>query len=230
KQFVSCENSMGVVHSSEGKRTPPSEKLKSEVEIVCDLGSIMLDSSSIPWEEYKTNYDLIRDDIEKVIPGFDDYNKRVRQPSGFYLPNGARERQFNTASGKAEFTINELPENELQEGEYIMMTIRSHDQFNTTIYGLNDRYRGIFNERRVVLMNEQDMKARGFKSKTAVDLFSVYNGVKREARKFMVVPYPIPEGNVATYFPEANTLVPIDSFARGSLTPASKRVVVTIEN
>lgn len=228
EQFVSCENSMGVVQSSQGVLNPPSKDLLSEVRIVAEMAKATLKDSPIDWNEFANDYDKIRDAIEAVIPGFEDYNKRVRDKGGFYLPNGARERKFNTDTGKAKFTTIDLPIHEQADDEYIMMTIRSHDQYNTTIYGLNDRYRGIFNERRVVMMNEADMKAAGFKNKEVVNLTSEYNGVTRSANKFLVVPYPIPSGSVATYFPEANPLVPIDSFAKKSHTPASKRVRIRI--
>ncbi|WP_420386972.1 FdhF/YdeP family oxidoreductase [Roseivirga sp.] len=228
EQFVSCENSMGVVQSSQGVINPPSKHLLSEVRIVAELAKATLERSGIDWESYASDYDNIREAIEKVIPGFDDYNERVRKPGGFYLPNGARERQFNTASGKAEFTVTELPKHEPLGDEFIMMTIRSHDQFNTTIYGLNDRYRGIYNERRVIMMNEKDIQANGLKEGDVVNLSSHFNGVERKANRFIVLPYPIPPGNVATYFPEANALVPIDSFARKSMTPASKMVRIKI--
>ncbi|WP_268121770.1 FdhF/YdeP family oxidoreductase [Roseivirga pacifica] len=228
EQFVSCENSMGVVQSSKGALNPPSKKLLSEVRIVAEMAKATLKNSSINWDEFANNYDNIRDAVEQTIPGFEDYNKRVRQPAGFYLPNGARERKFNTDTGKAKFSTIPLPKHEQAEDEYIMMTIRSHDQYNTTIYGLDDRYRGIYNERRVVMMNEADMKAAGIQHKEVVNLSSEYNGVMRYANKFLAIPYPIPRGNVATYFPEANPLVPIDSFAAKSKTPASKRVRIRI--
>lgn len=229
EQFVSTENSMGVIQSSQGILEPPSPHLKSEVNIVAELAMAVLPNSPIDWQGMTNDYDQIREAIERVIPGFDDYNRRVREPGGFYLPNDVRERRFQTATGKANFTVHEMPKHELAPGEYVMMTIRSHDQFNTTIYGLNDRYRGILNERRVVMMNEADMAERGFAIQEKVDLFSEFHGVKREARTFLVVPYPIPRGNVATYFPETNPLVPIDSYAKKSMTPVSKRVVITIE-
>ncbi len=229
EQFVSCENSMGVVQSSQGILTPPSKSLKSEVAIVAEMARATLPDSKIDWEGYAADYDKIRDAIEAVIPGFEDYNKRVRKSSGFYLPNGARVRQWNTTSGKANFTTNPVPQNNIADGEYIMMTLRSHDQYNTTLYGLDDRYRGIYSERRIVMMNRKDIENRGWKEKQFVDLFSEFNGVKREARKFLIVPYPIPEGNVATYFPETNPLVPIDSYADKSHTPTSKLVKITIE-
>ena len=230
EQFVSCENSMGVVQSSQGILTPPNVLLKSEVAIVAEMALATLSDSRVNWIGMAGNYDKIRDAIGQTIPGFENYNERVRKPGGFYLPNGARERVWDTETGKANFTTNAIPHNELKKGEYLMMTLRSHDQYNTTVYGLDDRYRGIYNERRIVMMNIKDIKARGWKEKQVVNLFSHFNGVKREALKFLIVPYPIPEGNVATYFPEANPLVPIDSFADKSHTPTSKLVIITINS
>jgi molybdopterin-dependent oxidoreductase alpha subunit len=242
EQFVTCENSMGVVSSSKGVLEPCSTDLKSEVAIVCELAnavfqtkqldtSLKLASSYAPinYLKLKENYDEIRNLIEKTIRGFDNFNAKVRRPEGFYLPNGAREQQFNTISGKAHFTINPISKLVVNKGEYIMMTIRSHDQFNTTIYGLNDRYRGIFNERRIILMNQNDINTEGVKMNDVVDLYSHYNGVERKAERFIVVPYDIPQGNVATYFPEANTLVPVDLYADKSFTPVSKSVIITIK-
>ena len=230
KQFVSVENSMGIVHSSQGILAPPSAQLLSEPAIVAELAKATLGNrSKIDWDKMIADYDHIRDAIEAVIPGFENYNQRVREPGGFYLPNGAREQRFNTPSGKAQFSCNSVPENGLADEEYIMMTIRSHDQYNTTIYGLNDRYRGIYNERRVVLMNKQDMQEEGLNEGSVVDLIGTYKGQNRTAKSFIVVAYNIPSRCLATYFPEANVLVPIDSIARGSKTPASKRVAVRIE-
>ena len=230
QQFVSVENSMGVVHSSQGVLDPPSSHLLSEPAIVAGLAKATLgESSKVDWERMINNYDHIRDAIEKVVPGFADYNLRVREPGGFYLPNGARKQQFNTPSGRAVFSVNTVPALQIEEGHYIMMTIRSHDQFNTTIYSLDDRYRGIYNERRVVMMNEADIREGGFRSGQVVDLISHYQGQRRLARSFIVVPFDIPRRCVATYFPEANVLVPVDSYARGSKTPTSKWVDVTIE-
>jgi molybdopterin-dependent oxidoreductase alpha subunit len=230
EQFVSVENSMGVVHSSQGVLEPCSEHLLSEPAIVAGLAKATLgEQSKVDWDGMIQNYDRIRDAIEAVVPGFEDYNRRVRERGGFYLPNGAREQQFNTPSGKAHFTLNEVPENTLDDKEYIMMTIRSHDQYNTTIYGLNDRYRGIYNERRVVLMNREDMAADGLQKGDVVDLVGHFKGEERIARKFIVVPYDIPKRCVATYFPEANVLVPIDSYAKGSKTPRSKWVAVHVK-
>ncbi len=229
-QFVTTENSMGVVQTSQGVLSPPSEHLLSEPMIIASLAIATLGSrSKVDWKKLVNNYDFIRDTVEQVIPGFDNYNLRVRKPGGFYLPNGARERHFKTPSGKAVFTVNQLPSWQLQSGEYMMMTIRSHDQFNTTIYGLDDRYRGIYHERRVVLMNREDMNAAGWEEKQVVDILGQYEGETRIARQFLVVPYDIPRRCIATYFPEANVLVPLHSFARGSKTPTSKTVIVRLQ-
>jgi len=229
EQFVSVENSMGIVHPSRGVLSPPSKHLRSEPAIVAGLARASLgERSRVDWAHYIADYDRIRDAIERCIPGFEDYNRRVRRPGGFYLPNAAREGQFNTSAGKALFSRNTYNPWRLGEGEYLMMTIRSHDQFNTTIYGLNDRYRGIYNERRIVLMNREDMRERGWEAGQVVDLEGEYQGAIRKARKFLVTPYDMPRRCIATYFPEANVLVPIDAVARGSKTPVSKSVVVQL--
>lgn len=227
EQFVTCENSMGVVQASKGVLEPPSEHLKSEVAIVCELAEATLGSKLLNWLDLRDDYGRIRDLIEQTISGFEQFNERIQQPEGFYLPNAAREGVFQTTTQKANFSINTYQPTILQAGELLMMTIRSHDQFNTTIYGLNDRYRGIFNERRVVLMNRDDMAERGLKARQVVHLSSQYGQV-REARHFLVVPYNIPRGCVATYFPEANVLVPLDLQAHTSKTPVSKSVVVRV--
>jgi molybdopterin-dependent oxidoreductase alpha subunit len=227
-QFVSVENSMGVVHSSRGQLTPISDQLLSEPEIVIRLAKATLSESPIPWDSYSENYDNIRTDIERCIPGFDNYNKRVREKGGFYLPNGARDNNYKTKTGKAHFTVSETTPIPLQSHEYLMMTVRSHDQFNTTIYGLDDRYRGILNERRVIMMNKKDMQLANLKEGALVDLYNRYGGVDRVAPKFIVVGYNIPQGCVCTYFPEANVLVPIKSRADKSHTPTSKSVVIEI--
>lgn len=226
-QFVSCENSMGVVQMSKGVLQPPSKELLSEVAIICQMAKKVLGNRfNVDWDELQNNYDSIRDYIEKVIPGFENYNERVKQPGGFYLPNAAKERNFKTKTGKANFTVLPLNKNKLEHDEYIMMTIRSHDQFNTTIYGMDDRYRGIHNERRIVMMHEEDMKAASLTKHEVVDLLSYYDNKERVAKKFIVVPMPIAKKCVATYFPEANVLVSINEVAHTSNTPASKSVVV----
>ena len=229
-QVQSVENSMGIVSSTKGVLEPCSDKLLSEVAVVCGVAHATLKhKSNIQWLQYKDDYNLVRDDIQHVVEGFTDYNAKLKQPSGFYLPNGARIRQFKTNTGKANFSINKLPEWKLKEGELMMMTIRSHDQFNTTIYGLNDRYRGIYNERRIIFMNREDMKTRGLQEQQVVNLKSEFNGVIRKANNFKVVGYDIPKNCCATYFPETNVLVPLDSFAHTAKTPTSKSVVITIE-
>ena len=228
-QFVSCENSMGVVQSSRGMLNPISTHLLSEPVIVCRLAKATLGQrSTVDWDKYLNSYDAIRDDIERTIPGFEDYNKRVRLPGGFYLPNAPREGKFTTSSQKAQFSVVHPEKITLAPGELMMMTIRSHDQFNTTIYGMNDRYRGIYDERRVIFLNEEDMRAQGLQRGVVVDLSSHYNGVVRTAHKFVVVPYSIPKGCAATYYPETNVLVPIDNTAAKSNTPVSKLVVIRL--
>lgn len=229
EQFISCENSMGVVQMSKGNLKPVSNRLMSESVIVCQLAKATLGKSSkVEWNLYERNYDNIREDIEKTINGFTDYNKRVREPGGFYLPNGAREGKFFTLSRKANFNVAPVTKNHLAADELMMMTIRTHDQFNTTIYGLDDRYRGIYNERRVILMNENDITRQGLKPGDVVDLFNYHNGIERVAHNFIVVKYNIPEQCTATYFPETNVLVPIGSVADKSNTPTSKFVVLKI--
>jgi len=228
-QFVTTENSMAVVETSEGKLPPASEQLLSEPAIVGRLAKATFGTrSSVDWDALIGNYDLIREAIEQVVPDFENYNQRVRQPGGFYLPNPIRERQFKTDDGKAHFTVHPLPKIDLQPGEFLMMTMRSHDQFNTTIYGLDDRYRGIHNGRRVVFLNADDIGAAGFAAGQLVDLISRYDGQERVARHFRVVSYSIPRRCAATYFPEANVLVPVNYFADKSHTPASKSVVISI--
>lgn len=230
EQFVSCENSMSVIQSSKGVLSPVSNDLLSEPVIVCRLAKATLGNrSTIDWDKYLQHYDHIRDDIERTIPGFEQYNERVRLPGGFYLPNCNREGNFDTASRKAHFNIATPLTLQLAPDELLMMTIRSHDQFNTTIYGLDDRYRGIYHERRVILMNQGDMNKRGLQSGDVVDLFNYHDGVERVARRFIVVPYPIPAGCTATYFPETNVLVPIGSVADKSNTPTSKYVILQVK-
>jgi anaerobic selenocysteine-containing dehydrogenase len=186
------------------------------------------------WQSFAANYDLIRDRIARVVPGFDDYNRRVRA-GPFALPNAPRDRrEWRTATGRANFVVAPIPrravacEASAKQAEFVMMTIRTHDQFNTTVYGLDDRYRGVFGGRRVVFMHAEDIAALGLMQGQRVDLANRHGGVERVARGFMVAPYRIPRGCVATYFPEANVLVPIGSTAARSNTPTSKYVIVTI--
>lgn len=228
-QFVSCENSTGVVQMSKGVLKPVSADLLSEPVIVCRLAKAVLNGrTKVDWDKYEKDYDCIRNDIEKVIEGFDNYNEQVRKKGGFYLPNGTRTREFKTETKKACFSVTKLYTPSLADDELLMMTIRSHDQFNTTIYGLDDRYRGVFNERRVVFMNEKDISAFNLKSGDVVDLYNTVNDVERVAKRFIVVQYNIPAKCIATYFPEANVLVPVQSVADVSNQPASKSVAVKV--
>ena len=231
-QFVSVENSMGIVHSSRGSAKPASKHLMSEPGIVSGIASALdnkIGFSGIEWSDLSDNYDKIRDLIESSIPGFDSYNDRVRESSGFYLPNPPRDsRTFNTDTGKANFRVNSISSISPAPDQFVMMTIRSHDQYNTTIYGLDDRYRGIKESRRIVLMCKQDMSTLGIRTGVMVDLTSHFEGEQLSAPKWRVVEYDIPAGNIATYFPEANCLIPLNSVAEGSNTPTSKSVCVTV--
>jgi molybdopterin-dependent oxidoreductase alpha subunit len=229
-QFVTTENSMAVVQASRGFLEPASPNLLSEPAIVARLAQETLGQrSTVDWGALMADYDQTRKQIEKVIPGFENYNERVRHQGGFYLPSAPRQREFRTASGKAAFTVHTLPKHDLEPGQFLMMTIRSHDQFNTSVYGLDDRYRGISNGRRVVFLNPEDIAGVGLKAGDKVDLTSHFEGEKRIARHFTVVSYSVPRGCAATYFPEANVLVPVGSVAEKSNTPASKSVVISIQ-
>ncbi|MDT5295185.1 MAG: hypothetical protein QOJ76_2065 [Acidobacteriota bacterium] len=230
EQFVSTENSMGVVQMSKGVLTPGSTHLRSEPWIVAQLAKATLgERTTVRWDSLVSNYDRIRDAIERVVPGFENYNERVRLAGGFYLPNNAREGVFQTATKRANFTVHDIPHHELAPGRLVMMSIRSHDQFNTTIYGLDDRYRGIHNERRVIFLNREDAREMNLKQGDVVDLTSHYEDGERHARHFIVVPFDIPRRCAATYFPETNVLVPIGSVAEKSNTPTSKFVVISIK-
>ena len=232
QQFVTVENSMGVVHSSRGTSKPASKYLKSEVSIVTGIALSLQQyhsNSNINWLKFSEDYDEIRNLIEKCIPGFDEYNTRVREKGGFYLPNLPRDKtEFETLSKKAEFITHKITSKSIEDNKFVMMTIRSHDQYNTTIYGLNDRYRGIYNGRRIIMMNLEDMENLNLSQMDQVDITSHFNGREITARKWFVIPYEIPTGNVATYFPESNILIPLDSVADKSNTPTSKSISVSI--
>ncbi|WP_194778271.1 FdhF/YdeP family oxidoreductase [Pararhodonellum marinum] len=229
-QFVSTEDTAGRVRMSMGDLPPASEALKSEVGIICGIAKATLKHrSSTDWQAFAQDYDLVRDKIEQVIDGFESYNQRVRKAGGFYLPNCNREGKFDTSDKKAHFTSNPLPENTIHQDHFILMTIRSHDQFNTSIYGFNDRYRGINQSREVVLMHEEDMKKLGIEPEERVDLTSIFNQEKRVLKHLQAVPYPITRGCVGVYFPEGNVLVAIDNKSPESHCPASKFVEVSIQ-
>lgn len=231
KQMVSVEDSMSMVHLSRGSLTPPSEHLRSEVAIVCQLARELLGPEHpVPWEEFNADYDRIRDAIADVVPGCEDYNRKVRQPDGFQLPHPPRDsREFRTTTGKANFSVHPLEWVPVPEGRLVLQTLRSHDQYNTTIYGLDDRYRGVKGGRRVVFINPADLEAMGLKAGDRVDLVSEFDGQERRAKDFLIVEYSTPRGNAAAYYPETNPLVPLDHTARKSNTPVSKAVVIRLE-
>lgn len=227
---------MSVVHLLRGGLKPVREHLRSEVAIVCELAQHLFGPTyPIPWARFADDYDSIRDAIARVIPGFEDFNTRVRQPDGFVLPHPPRdERRFTTDTGKATFVVNDLHWLPVPEGRVILQTLRSHDQYNTTIYGLDDRYRGITAGRRVLFINPSDIDTLGFTPGDRVDLVSEWarpDGTveERRAEDFRLVPYPTPVGNVAAYYPETNPLVPLDHVARKSNTPVSKAVIIRLE-
>ncbi len=231
EQFVTMENTTGVVQMSKGVVEPISKLMLSEPAIVAGIARRVI--PTFDWESHVANYDRIRDLIAQTIEGCTDYNAKVRKEAGFYLPNGPRERKFTTKDGKAHFTINTPVHHELAPDELLLMTVRSHDQFNTTVYGNDDRYRGIYNERRVIFLHPDDIASRGLQERQVVDLHSHYNGPggepqTRTAHQFVVVPYQIPRGNAAAYFPETNVLVPIDNIADKSHTPISKSIVIKL--
>ena len=229
RQLVTVEDSMGVVHRSEGHLPPASEHLRSEPWIVAHLAAAVLGARTrLPWTALVEDYDRIRDLVEKSVEGFERFNERVRAPDGFVLANAARERAWGTDSGRVELTAQPIPHIEVPPGALLMMTIRAHDQFNTTVYELNDRYRGIHGERLVILVSPEDLATRDLADGDRVDVTSHFRGAERTVRGFRVVPYDIPRGCAAMYFPEANPLVPLDSKADESGTPTSKSVVITL--
>jgi molybdopterin-dependent oxidoreductase alpha subunit len=228
-QFVTVENSMGVVHRSAGRLSPAASTLKSEVAIVAGMAAAALgDLPKVAWQAMVDDYARVRDLIAAVVPGFVDYNRRVTAPDGFLLPNSARERTWRTANGKANFTVVPLPARRLHEGQLLLQTLRSHDQFNTTIYELNDRYRGVHGRRDILFVNAADLQERGLADGAIVDVTSHHAGIERKVRGLTVVAYEQPRGCVAGYFPELNVLVPLEQNARESHTPSSKSIVVTL--
>lgn len=229
EQFMTAEDSMGVINPTRGNLEPCSNRLLSEPAIVAGIAKRVVGPMyPIDWDAYVANYDLIRDKIEAVVPGFPAFNDRIREGT-FYLPNPPRdERRFPTPNGKANFIVHPLSRTPLEPGKFLLTSIRSHDQFNTSIYGLDDRYRGIYNGRRVLFMNEEDIKDAGLGQGQLVDLTSDYAGKQRRAECFMVAPFNIPRRCVATYYPEANVLIPIESVAEKSNTPTSKSILITV--
>jgi molybdopterin-dependent oxidoreductase alpha subunit len=231
-QFVTVEDSMGMVHASRGTLEPAGPHLLSEPAIIVRLARAVLGPESrVPWADFEADYGLVRDRISRVVPGFEDFNAKVAHPGGFTLPHAPRDsRSFPTATGKANFTAAEVEYPAVPEGRMLLQTLRSHDQYNTTIYGLDDRYRGIKGGRRVVLLNPEDAAALGFADGAYTDLVSEWSdGTERRAAGFRVVHYPTTRGCAAAYYPETNVLVPLDHTADTSNTPASKSVVIRLE-
>ncbi|WP_280393036.1 FdhF/YdeP family oxidoreductase [Nocardia brasiliensis] len=232
KQQVSVEDSMSMVHLSTGRLDPVSKHLRSEVAIVCDLALTLFGADHpVPWARFRSDYDTIRDAISRVVPGCADYNTKVRARNGFVLPHPPRDsREFRTSTGKANFAVNELTWTPVPEGRLILQTLRSHDQYNTTIYGLDDRYRGVHGGRKVVLVHPEDIAALGFAEDELVDVISEWtDGTERRVEGFRLVGYPTPRGNAAAYYPETNPLVPLDHVAARSNTPVSKSITIRLQ-
>lgn len=230
KRHFTVENSMGIVHQSKGFLDPISDDIKSEPEIIAGIAAAYFrEVHPVKWKSLGSNYELLREKLGEVISGFKDMNTKS-EGSGYYLPNNVRDLDFSKLPNqRAQFSMTELPIHNLNDNEYLLMSIRSHDQFNTTIYGLNDRYRGIHNERRILFMNEADMARENFKKMDVVNIMSNYEGQERKVFQFLVIPYHIPQGNLAAYFPETNPLIPIHEYAEKSNTPISKSVRVSLE-
>ncbi len=229
EQFVSTESTMLNVQMSKGIFEPASENLRSEPWIVCRLAKATLgDRTTVNWDAMAADYDNIRDAISRVVPGCENYNERIRTKTGFYMPNPPNRGEFSTPSGKASFAASKLDVIDLPPGRLLMTTIRSHDQFNTTVYEFNDRYRGIRGSRRVIFMNSKNILELGLEAGQPVDITSHWDDGERSVHGFAIVPYPIPKDCCATYFPEANPLVPLGSYAKRSNTPTSKCVIVSI--
>ncbi len=231
RQSVSVEDSMSMVHLSTGRLKPVSKQLRSEVAIVCELAQALLGRDHpVPWADYARDYDLARDAIARVVPGCEDYNKRVRSRNGFQMPHPPRDsRTFVTTTSRANFAVNEMTWVPTPPGRLVLQTMRSHDQYNTTIYGLDDRYRGVKGGRRVVLVNPADLEELGFADGDVVDVVSEYDDGERRVHDFSLVAYDTPRGNAAAYYPETNPLVPLDHVAERSNTPVSKAIIVRFE-
>ncbi|MFT3860717.1 FdhF/YdeP family oxidoreductase [Micropruina sp.] len=234
EQFVTVEDSMGMVHASRGRLCPAGDALRSEVDIVCSIAERTLGNEGVDFSAMRGDYATIRSHIEATVPGFEHFEQRVADPAGFVLPNGPRDsRTFNTSTGRARFTVNPLVIVEVPPGHLLLQTVRSHDQFNTTIYGMDDVYRGITAGRRVVFIHPDDRAELGFGEGAVVDLISRWPSGEtvehRRAHGFRLVDYPTARGCIAAYFPETNVLVPLDSVADESGTPTSKSIVVRLE-
>ena len=227
-QSVTVEDSMSMVHASTGYRKAPSKMVKSEPAIILGIAEATLGNNEINWAKYY-DYAEIRNDIAKIIPGFENYNQDIKAKGGFSLYNGARIRKFHTDTGKARFIPTKVPNLSLPDGQLRMMSIRSHDQYNTTIYGMNDRYRGIFGSRMIVMMNKEDMENRKLKQGDVIKLTSHAPDGERSLSGFEVVAYDMPKGCLAAYYPEVNPLIPVNQIADRSRTPMSKFVAVSVQ-
>jgi molybdopterin-dependent oxidoreductase alpha subunit len=229
RQFVTVEDSMGIINPSKGFFSPASPDLMSDVAILCNMAQVTLGSrTTTNWLGLAADYSLIRDSISRVIPGFENFNERLAKEGFFYLPNAVKQRIFKTSSGKAKLTVCPIPKHDLKPDEFLLTTVRTHDQFNSTIYGLNDRYRGVFHGRRVIFLNPLDMETRGLRAGQIVDIYSHFEGEVRVAPRFAIVPYRIARQSAAAYYPETNVLVPIRSVAAKSNQPVFKCIRITL--
>jgi anaerobic selenocysteine-containing dehydrogenase len=220
---------MGIINPSQGFLPPASPELMSDVAIIAKLAHATLGSRTMTrWLDFAGDYSLIRDGISRVIPGFENFNRRIASEKFFYLPNAAKHRVFKTSSGKAKLTVCPIPKHDLKADELLLTTIRSHDQFNSTIYGLNDRYRGVFDGRRVLFLNPVDIEALSLRAGQIVDIYSHFEGEVRKAPRFAIVPYAIARRSAAAYYPETNVLIPIRSVAAKSNQPAAKCIRITL--
>jgi molybdopterin-dependent oxidoreductase alpha subunit len=234
EQFVTVEDSMSAVHATRGKLPPASPHLLSEVAIISRIAAATLagraGAPAIDWSAYERDYGLVRDHIAAVVPGFAEFNERIKEPKGFMLPNPVNSGTYNTPTGKATFTGNHLEWLETPPGHLILQSLRSHDQWNTIPYAMDDRYRGIHHARRIVMVNPEDIAELGLADGDVVDIVSIWkDGVERRAPRFTLVAYPASRGSAAAYYPETNVLVPLDSVAEISNTPTSKGVLVRFE-
>lgn len=236
-QAVTVEDSFSMIHASYGQLQPLSKQMRSEPAIIAGIAKATLGDHPVNWDELIADYSRIRELIADTIPGFTDFNERVKHPGGFYLGNSAGERNWKTASAKANFKSNMLPADLLpeqvrqtgQKPDLILQTLRSHDQYNTTVYGLNDRYRGVSGQRDVLFANEADILRLGYKPGQKVDIEAIWNdGIERKVTGFTLLAFDIPGGQAAAYYPEANPLVPLESYGTGSFTPTSKFVAIRL--
>lgn len=234
-QCITVEDSMSMVHASRGMLKPVSPWLKSECAIVAGMAKATLLNSTVEWDDFINNYDLIRDAMEAVLPDFNDYNQRIKQPGGFHLPNAAAQRRWLTTSGKANFLttegVIEDPESAVNS-ELVLATVRSHDQYNTTIYGMNDRYRGVFGQRDVLFISAAEAEKQGVKAGDKVNVIALdkqQQPTQRRLDNLTVVIYDMADRSVATYFPEANNLIALDNYDPQSGIPAYKNIAVKLE-